>query len=1145
MHIPANRVTVSGGLQGDPLDRSEAGTQRSTGPSFGIGADPGSECGACGQGNPAGSRFCNACGLPLIGPGKGGAQPPLPGDLAEKVRAHGSPEGERKQITVMFADVARSMELAATVEGERWREILLRFLAIASRAVHSVEGTVHQFTGDGVMALFGAPLAHEDHAKRACIAALELQRELDPFSSQLAREEGIEFRVRCGLNSGEAIVGSIGPDLRMDYASIGNTNGLAKRMESFAQPGSIALSASTAALVEGEFELRALGERDVEGVTEPIPVFVLLGGAPAPSLEAAGGERGLSSFVGRTAEQASLEASVERALAGEGRIVGICGEPGVGKSRLVQELAHECRRRGMRIDSGRALAHGRAVPLLAALAMLRGFLGVSERDRPEAARERIEATVVELDPSLAAELPLLYDFLGVADSEHPMEQIDPEARQRRLLALVGRLLQARSAHEPGLIVVEDLHWLDSASALFLEALADAVPATRTLLVVTFRPGHDPGWGTGPTYEFLPLAPLDATGSLELLVKLLGDDPSLDGLAELISDRTRGNPLFIEEVVRALTETGSLTGERGAYRLTGKLEKLAIPPTVQAVLGARIDRLSTREKALLQSMSVIGEQVPEPILREVCELEENELGAALEALAVAELLGTEPSQGEREYSFKHPLTREVAYGSQLSEPRSQAHAAVAAAIERLYPDGLEERAALLAHHHEAAGAMREAAGWHARAAVWIANSSPTEGMERWRRLRELTAQLDSSAALRRLAVHARVAILGLGFRVGISYEEAVDVHAEGLRLLSEGTREAPDSPARAQLDASFASCLFWGGREREGFELLRAASAAAARSGDPGGAMGNASLAGSAAWVLGSFREGIEIVGRALSVAADDLKASAATLSGRRSTYAHCLWIRGACGGSLGGLDGALRDFERSLEVAGEAGDPEAELFVYCFRALLQSDVLQPGRGLADAEQGAGLAERIGNDLAIVIAFQALAGLRSECGDFGAGCEAAERALAICRERGVGLTWEPDILKGLAEASLGLEEVEKGRAAAEEAVAIAERRSLKRAAVQARLSLAKIHLGAKDTADFGRIATALEGALATATETGYRAIEPRIHLALAAFARLRADETEATREEERAARILNTIGAPAEEISRIRSTNLDSALGKPK
>jgi tetratricopeptide (TPR) repeat protein len=611
------------------------------------------------------------------------------------------------------------------------------------------------------------------------------------------------------------------------------------------------------------------------------------------------------------------------------------------------------------------------------------------------------------------------------------------------------------------------------------------------------------------------------------VKLLGDDPSLDGLAELISDRTRGNPLFIEEVVRALTETGSLTGDRGAYRLTGKLEKLAIPPTVQAVLGARIDRLSTREKALLQSMSVIGEQVPEPILREVCELEENELGAALEALAVAELLGTEPSQGEREYSFKHPLTREVAYGSQLSEPRSQAHAAVAAAIERLYPDGLEERAALLAHHHEAAGAMREAAGWHARAAVWIANSSPTEGMERWRRLRELTAQLDSSAALRRLAVHARVAILGLGFRVGISYEEAVDVHAEGLRLLSEGTREAPDSPARAQLDASFASCLFWGGREREGFELLRAASAAAARSGDPGAAMGNASLAGSAAWVYGSFREGIEIVGRALSVAADDLKASAATLSGRRSTYGHCLWVRAACEASLGGLDQALHDFERSLEVAGEAGDPEAELFAYCFRALLRSDVLQPERGLADAERGAGLAERIGNDLAIVIAFQALAGLRSECGDFGAACAAAEQALAICRERGVGLTWEPDILHRLAAARLGLGEVKEGRAIADEAVALAERRSLKRAAVQARLTLARVLLATKDTTRFRQIAAALEGALATATEIGYLAIEPRIHLALAAFARLRAEEIRAAHEEEKAREILNAIGASPE------------------
>jgi class 3 adenylate cyclase/tetratricopeptide (TPR) repeat protein len=654
-------------------------------------------CTACGHAASETARFCERCGEPLRG-----SKAPLraPGALARKIRTERREiEGERKQVTVMFTDIVGSMSLTRALNTERWGAILDRFLGIASRTIHGLEGTVNQFTGDGLMAVFGAPVAHEDHARRACLAALRLGQEVAALAEELDRSDGVQFSIRCGLNSGEVIVGSIGDDLHMDFAPLGNTTALGKRMESLAPAGSTAISASTAALIEREFELRELGDFEVKGAVERQRVFELVGpGAARSRLDAAAQGRGLPRFVGRATERERLELALKRALAGEGAVIAICGEPGVGKSRLSRVFVSDCRERGLAVNTVNVVAHGRAVPLLPVSLMLREYFGIGDRTESSEARKAIQLTLSQLDASFEAELPLIFEFLGVPDPERRIERIDPEARERRLLAFVTRLVRAESRRDAVVLLIEDLHWIDDASASFLEQLVEAADGERILLITTFRPEYSAAWLKNPGEQLMTLAPLDPGEAGELLRVLLGSDPSLDGLAEAIHERTGGNPFFIEEMVQALAEVGHLTGDRGRYRLMNPLEELVLPPTVQAVLSARIDRLGARDKALVQAMSVIGRKAREPILRQVVELTDAELDEALNALEAAEFLAAPTSNGDREFSFKHPLTQEVAYASQLSTARARAHAGVAEAIERVYPEGLEEHALILAHHY---------------------------------------------------------------------------------------------------------------------------------------------------------------------------------------------------------------------------------------------------------------------------------------------------------------------------------------------------------------------------------------------------------------------------------------------------------------
>src|SRR5215211_5871255 len=607
-------------------------------------------------------------------------------------------EGERKMVTVLFVDVVGSLGLAERLDPEEWRSVMDRCLAILCEGSHRFEGMVETFTGDGLMALFGAPLAQEDHAARACHAALRLLEQLGGFAAELRRERGLGFAVRVGLNSGEVVTGAIGDDLTLQYTAVGHTVGLARRVESLAAPNTALVSPHTAALVEGYFELRDRGTRDVKGVSEPVRVYELAGLGPLRSHLDVSRERGLSPFVGREREMAALESALARARDGVGQVVGVVGEAGIGKSRLCYEFGERCRRSGIEVWAAQCTARGARQPLLLVRELVRSAFGVTDWDSERAVRAKVAGRALLLDPPLEGELPLILELLGISgDGVSTGSGEDGE----RLFATLRRLLLGGRTADPRMIVVEELRWIDPPSEAFLKSLVEALPSTPTLLLATFRPEYRAGWLRTSGYTSLPLRPLDERSLAALLRDQLGTDASLDPLAARLPDRVGGNPFFLEELIRHLHESGSLEGDRGALRAAAPIDEAALPPTVQAVLTARIDRLAERDKTVLQAAAVIGHQFTEPLLAHVTGLDGKELRASLRALVRAGLIVRRTTTAGG-YAFKHDLTQEVAYHSELRDRRARIHRAVARALEQQHPDERDDLAALISHHLEQAG-----------------------------------------------------------------------------------------------------------------------------------------------------------------------------------------------------------------------------------------------------------------------------------------------------------------------------------------------------------------------------------------------------------------------------------------------------------
>ncbi len=658
-------------------------------------------CPSCGATNPPGHKFCGQCAAPLDR-----SQPPrflapdayTPKHLAEKILTSKSVlEGERKQVTVLFADLKGSMELLADRDPEEARKILDPVLNHMMEAVHRYEGTVNQVMGDGIMALFGAPLAHEDHAVRGCYAALAMQAAVKRYADDMRRDHGVTVRIRVGLNSGEVVVRAIGSDLRMDYTAVGQTTHLAARMEQLADPGATLLTADTLALAEGYIDVRSVGPTPVKGMAEPVEIYEMLGASTIRSRFAAAAARGLTTFVGRTDEIEQLSQALARAKTGRGQVIAVVGEPGVGKSRLYYEFTHSHRVQDCLLIESVSVSYGKATAYLPVIELLRSYFRIESRDDARIIREKVTGRLLSLDRALEPFMAAFLWLLDVSTDDTQWERLDPPQRRQQTLDGVKRLLLRESQVQPVVVVFEDLHWIDAETQALVDALVESLPAARVLLLVNYRPEYQHTWGSKTYYRQLRIDPLPAASAHELLDALLGDDPSVRALKPLLVQRTEGTPFFLEESVRTLVETRVLGGARGAYRLQKPLSTIEVPATVKALLAARIDRLPSVEKGVLQAASVIGTDVPFGLLQAIAGMPDEDLRQHLAQLRSAEFLYETNLFPELEHTFKHALTHEVAYGTLLGDRRRTLHARIVEAIERLFAGRLTEQVEQLAHH----------------------------------------------------------------------------------------------------------------------------------------------------------------------------------------------------------------------------------------------------------------------------------------------------------------------------------------------------------------------------------------------------------------------------------------------------------------
>jgi class 3 adenylate cyclase/predicted ATPase len=693
-------------------------------------------CPQCGFENPSGFAFCGKCAAPLTekqkrkrgqgekpkrkkgSPEFGVQRPPsspilyTPKHLAARIlseqaamAARGVTDGERKTITALFADLKGSTALIEGLDPEEVRTLIDPALQLMMEAVHHYEGYVAQALGDGIFALFGAPIAHEDHPQRALYAALRMQEEMRRYSNQLREQGRAPLFMRVGVNTGEVVVRSIRKDdLHTDYVPVGHSTNLAARMEQLAVPGSILITTYTHKLTEGYFEFKALGEAQIKGVEEPLKVYEVLGAGPLRTRLQVSATRGLTRFVGRQSEMEQLQRALDHAKAGHGQIVGVVGEPGLGKSRLFYEFKLTSQG-GCLVLEAYSVSYSKASPYLPVIELLKSYFQIHPQDDERTRREKVGGKVLMLDRSLEETLPYLFSLLGLDEATSALQQMDPQIRRRRTFDAIKKLLLRESLNQPLMLIFEDLHWIDSETQGLLDTLSESVASARILLLVNYRPEYRHEWGSKTYYTQLRLAPLGREEAEEFLSVLLGEGGALQAaplqtLKQLILVKTEGTPFFMEEVVQELREQ-----EVFAVEATGRSllpAELHIPTTVQGVLAARIDRLAADEKTLLQQLAVIGREFPLSLVRQVVSQSEDELYRLLASLQRKEFLYEQPAFPEVEYIFKHALTQVVAYGTVLQERRKALHERTAQVIEALYSASLEEHYSELAHHYSRCG-----------------------------------------------------------------------------------------------------------------------------------------------------------------------------------------------------------------------------------------------------------------------------------------------------------------------------------------------------------------------------------------------------------------------------------------------------------
>ena len=804
------------------------------------------------------AKFCPECARPVdaraVQPRFATPEAYTPRHLAEKIlTSKAALEGERKQVTVLFADLKGSMELLADRDPEEARKLLDPVLERMMEAVHRYEGTVNQVMGDGIMALFGAPLAHEDHAVRACYAALRMQESVTQYAEGVFRSHGVPIQIRVGLNSGEVVVRAIGSDLHMDYTAVGQTTHLAARMEQMATPGTILLAPATLQLAEGYVQVAARGPVAVKGLPDPVEIYALTGASAQRTRFHAAAARGLTRFVGRDAEIEQIRRALALAHDGRGQLVALVGEPGVGKSRLVYEFTHSHRTQDWRILEAGSVSYGKATSYLPVIDLLKAYFKVHDRETHREVREKVTGKLLTLDRTLEPTLPALLALLDVPVEDTQWQALDPPQRRRRTLDAVKRLLLRESQLRPLLVIFEDLHWIDSETQALLDSLVESLPTARLLLLVNYRPEYGHGWGSKTYYTQLRLDALPPESANELLLALLGTDATVETLKPVLIARTGGNPLFLEESVRTLVETHALTGERGAHRLARPLDTIDVPATVQAILASRIDRLDPRDKQLLQTASVIGKDVPLALLLAIAELGEEDLRRGLARLQAAEFLYETSLFPDLEYTFKHALTYQVAYGSLLGDRRRASHARIVEAIEASYPDRLAEHAERLGHHASRGEVWDKAVAYLRQAgAKALGHSAYREA---------LTFFEQALEALRRLPDSRHTLEQAIDLRLDMRYAlAAFGEFRRILTLLGEADTLATtldDSHRLGRISASMSQYFAYAGDYEHAVAAGQRALTLATTSGDVGTRLSATLFMGGAYFSLGDHRRAID------------------------------------------------------------------------------------------------------------------------------------------------------------------------------------------------------------------------------------------------------------------------------------------------
>jgi class 3 adenylate cyclase/tetratricopeptide (TPR) repeat protein len=1089
-------------------------------------------CPRCQHENPAQAKFCEACATPLAArctncrtelragakfcpqcaqptdaatprPATAGAPGQYtPAHLAEKIlESRTLLAGERKQVTVLFADVKGSMELLAERDPEEARALLDPVLERTMEAVHRYEETVNQVMGDGIMALFGAPLAHEDHAVRACYAALRMLDSVSRYGDEMQRLHGAPIQLRVGMNSGEVVVRAIGNDLNMDYSAIGQTTHLAARMEQMAKPGTALISADTLRLAEGYVQVKPLGAMSVKGLAMPVEVFELTGAAAARTRLQAGALRGLTSFVGRQRELDVLAQALQDAAHGRGQAVAIVGEPGVGKSRLFWEFTRSHRTHGWLVVEAGSVSYGKATPYLPVIELLKNYFKIGEHEQARAVQEKITGKLLTLNRALESALAPLLALLDQPVDDTPWQRLDPRQRRRHTLEALKRMWLCEAQKQPLILVFEDLHWIDSQTQEFLDALLESVPAARILLLFNYRPEYRQPWGGRTCYAQLRLDPLATETAEALLAGLLGDEQKLQPLKSMLLSRTEGNPLFLEESVRALAETGVLQGERGAYRLVRPASGTEVPATVQALLAARVDRLEARDKQLLQSAAVIGKDVPFTLLQAIAGRSEGELRSALSRLQAAEFFYETSLFPDLEYSFKHALTHDVAYSSLLQERKRELHANVMRAIEQLHSERLAEHAERLAHHAQRGQQWESGARYSRQAGQRAATRSASrDAVAFLEQALDALARLPDGAQRTREEIDIRLELRSALTAIG-EMSRALDATREALRQAREAGDRYRTARALAYLTFAWWSSREYGPAQAAGEEALRIAE----EDGYADVVIIGRHYLSYVLWWRADFARAAELCAANCGALHGDAELERFGMPALASVYAHA--ELGVLLAEQGEFAEAEREAGIAVEIAARAQHPYSEVFagyllaqvyerggryeqaIRCGQETLarcdQPDVRlhQPwaklwlGRAYAEAGQAQeaqdllrdalALFDTLGVHVARIIAMCGLARAQLAAGNPEAAASLAAEALTSARDKGER-TFELWALRALADAQAA--DKPASRASAFEcyaqALALAERVGARPHVAHCHLGLGRLHAGSGATQPAG-------------------------------------------------------------------------------